>query len=106
MCDTETLTKDMYKEKGQEKKQEFKLLYEQGDFPIMGMDLMKRINFKIATFLFLIGFFIFSDVFINKLLSKEYHEMGCPTSQGTMVQLLLLVVSYILIDLLAQGGVI
>jgi hypothetical protein len=100
MSDTETLSTNVPSNKLEIQQTK------QGDFPSMGMDLMKRVNFKIATFLILIGFFIFSDVFINKLLPTNYHEMGCPTTQGTTIQLLLLVLSYIIIDLLAQGGVI
>jgi hypothetical protein len=96
MSDTETL--DNTNEKQQPTNN--------GDFPSMGMDLMKKINIKISLFLFLIGFFIFSDVFINKVLPPNYHEMGCPTNNGTIVQLLLFVFAYICIDLLAQGEII
>lgn len=101
MSDTETLTNDISDEPKNAPD-----IPNQGDFPSMGMDLLKRVNVKISLFLLLIGFFIFSDVFINKLLPTNYHEMGCPTNQGTMLQLTLLVLSYICIDLLVQGGII
>ena len=99
MPDTETLTDDDSQKTETPSKA-------QGDFPSMGMDLLKKVNIKIAIFLLLIGFFIFSDVFINKMLPADYHLMGCPTNQGTMLQLMLLVLAYICIDLLVQGGII
>jgi hypothetical protein len=101
MADTETLTSDVLdKHKQTSNKQA------QGDFPSMCMDLLKMVNVKISIFLLIIGFFIFSDVFINKLLPTNYHEMGCPTNQGTILQLILFVLSYICIDLLVQGEII
>jgi hypothetical protein len=101
MVDTETLTENITI--NNEKVSDTKT---QGDFPSMGADLLKMVNIKISLFLLLIGFFIFSDVFINNVLPKDYHAMGCPTNQGTMVQLTLFVLSYICIDLLIQGGII
>lgn len=76
-----------------------------GDFPSMSMDLFKKINFKIAIFLYIIGLFLFSDIFINGMLSS-YSELGCPNTQGTVIQLTLLTIAYIVVDLLAQGGLI
>jgi hypothetical protein len=75
-----------------------------GDFPSMGVDLVKKVNFKVAIFLFLIGIFIFSDIFIEKILPKKYSDGNCATTQGTFIQLLLISFSYIIIDLLVSGG--
>jgi len=75
------------------------------DFPGMSVDLVKKINFKVAFFLLLIGMFIFSDIFMNNVLPESMHEGGMPTSKGTMVQLMLLVMGYIVIDLLVQGEI-
>lgn len=79
---------------------------DRSDFPSMGIDLLKRVNIKIAFFLMLIGFFVFSDVFIEKVLPAAYQDgTNCPNSMGTTVQLIILVLSYLVIDLLSQGGI-
>jgi hypothetical protein len=78
---------------------------QQSDFPSMGMDLLKRVNFKVAFFLLLVGVFIFSDFFLDNALSNKYQEAGCANSQGTMVQLVWFVLAYIAIDLFVQGGI-
>ena len=76
------------------------------DFPSMTADLFKNTNFKTAVFLFLFGVLIFSDVFIANVLDKYNGavESGVATTKGTIVQLLVLVVGYLIIDLLVQGG--
>jgi hypothetical protein len=74
------------------------------DFPSIGVDLLKKTNFKVAIFLFLIGIFIFSDVFIENCLPKKYRDGNCATTQGTVMQLLMLVLCYLVIDLLVSGG--
>jgi hypothetical protein len=76
------------------------------DFPSIGVELIKKINFKIAIFLFFIGLFIFSDVFIENFLPKNTIDGYCADSKGTMIQLLILVFLYLVVDLLAQGGII
>jgi hypothetical protein len=76
------------------------------DFPSMGVDLIKRVNIKIAFFLLMIGLFIFSDIFIEKFLYASYQDgTGTPNTTGTSVQLIMLVLCYIVLDLLSQGGV-
>ena len=76
------------------------------DFPSMGVDLLKKINFKVAFFMFLIGLFIFSDIFIEKCLPKSCRDVTNSTnSYGTVVQMTILVLAYIVIDLLSQSGV-
>ena len=74
-----------------------------GDFPSIGIDLLKKTNFKIAIFLFLIGIFIFSDIFIENFLPKNNVDGYCADSKGTMIQLLVFVLLYLVIDLLVQG---
>jgi hypothetical protein len=74
-----------------------------GDFPSICVDLIKKTNFKVAIFLYIIGLFIFSDVFIENLLPKKYRDGNCATTPGTMLQLLSLVICYLIIDLLVGG---
>ena len=97
MSDTETLTDN--------KKQGNKYNTDEvsGDFPSIGIELLKKTNFKIAIFLFLIGLFIFSDVFIENFLPKNNVDGYCADSKGTMIQLLIFVLLYLVIDLLVQG---
>jgi hypothetical protein len=75
------------------------------DFPSMTTDLVRRVNWKVALLLFVIGVLIFSDVFIDLFLvsMKDTVEGDCPTSKGTVIQLTCLVLSYVIIDLLVQG---
>jgi hypothetical protein len=81
-------------------------IHQNEDFPSIGVDLIKKINFKVAIFLFFIGLFIFSDVFIENFLPKNNIDGYCADSQGTMIQLLLFVCLYVIVDLLAQGSII
>lgn len=76
-----------------------------GDFPSIGVEIIKKINFKIAIFLFLIGIVIFSDVFIENFLPKNMVDGYCADSKGTLIQLLIFVLLYLLIDLFVQGGI-
>jgi hypothetical protein len=73
------------------------------DFPSIVVDLIKKINFKTAIFLFIIGIFIFSDTFIENVLPSKFVYAGCTNSKGTVIQMLLLVFSYIFIDLMVSN---
>jgi hypothetical protein len=74
------------------------------DFVKLGGNFLTSINYKIAFFLFLIGMVIFSDIFIDGVLSKFDGSVSgeCTTTKGTMIQLLLLCLGYIIIDLLVR----
>ena len=77
------------------------------DFPSMFMKLFEKINIKIGFFIFILGILLFSDVFIKNILSnftEATDSLGYPTTHGTIILLLLLVIGYIIIDLLVQGG--
>lgn len=76
------------------------------DFPSMFMKLCSRINVKVAIFVFVIGLFIFSDIFVRSILgafNNAVGQLGAPTSHGTVIQLLFIVFGYIVIDLLVQS---
>lgn len=76
------------------------------DFPSMIRDFFRNINIKVALFLFFLGMIIFNDIFVNNVLSlvngATYNESA--TNKGVIVQLLIFVLGYIIIDLLVQGG--
>ena len=96
--DTETL--------GDPKKIKSKSPSNEEDFPSMGVNLIKKINFKVSIFLFFIGIFIFSDIFIENILPKNTIDGFCTNTQGTMIQLLSFVIAYIILDLMVQGEII
>jgi hypothetical protein len=78
------------------------------DFPSMFVDIFKKINFKIAFFIFIIGIFIFSDIFIENIIKPwsvdSVDGSDVPTSKGVFIQLIFLTLGYIGLDLLVQGG--
>jgi hypothetical protein len=81
-------------------------LSDDDDFPSMFVKLLSHINIKIAIFIFILGLFLFSDIFIRNILSTingAVNDLGYPTTNGTIIQLLFLVIGYLLIDLLVQG---
>jgi hypothetical protein len=99
MSDSETLD-------NKKPKKEIKSESKDEDFPSIGVNLIKRVNYKIAIFLFFIGIFIFSDMFIENFLPKNAVDGNCANTQGTMIQLMAFVIMYIIIDLMAQGEII
>lgn len=78
------------------------------DLGNMTMDFFNRINFKVSIFLFLFGIFIFSDMFIESVLTKlnGVTDANETNTKGTVIQLLCLVLFYIFVDLLVQGDII
>lgn len=75
------------------------------DFMRVGGNILSNVNYRIAIFLFFIGLFIFSDIFTEGFLSKISSDvmMGdCITTKGTILQLILLILSYIVLDLLCK----
>lgn len=78
------------------------------DFVAISGNLFSSINFKVAFFLFLLGMILFSNLFINGVLSKFSNSVSgeCTTTKGTVIQLGLFSGGYILIDLLVQKNII
>ncbi len=74
------------------------------DLMKMTGNLLSNINYKVAFMLFVISMIIFSDVFIEGVLSgiSGTVEGDCTTTKGTMLQLLFMVIAYILLDLIVQ----
>ena len=78
------------------------------DFPSMFARLVSKINLKVAVFLFLVGMFILSDMFVMNVLasfSGAVRDDETPTSRGTIIQLVFIVLAYIAIDVLSSTGV-
>lgn len=97
MSDSETLSSSLPKKKEEDTVK--------SDFPSIGIDLIKKINIKVSIFLFFIGLFIFSDIFIENFLPKNTVDGYCADSKGTTIQMLWFVFAYLLVDLLVQGDI-
>lgn len=79
------------------------------DFIDVGRNILSSINYKIAFFIFVIGFIIFSDLFISSFLNSIDGAVdvdGIVTTKGTIVQLMVLTIAYIVVDLLAKKHII
>ena len=83
-----------------------KHLTEDDDFISMGKELFDNMDIKMAIFLFIVGMIIFNDVFVTNVLGKVKNAafQGDATNKGTMIQLLLLSICYIVLDLLVAGN--
>ena len=77
------------------------------DFPSIFADLIGKINWKIAFFLYIFATLIFSDLFVDSVLAyaDNTSEAGCPTTKGSMIQITFLILAYIFIDILVQAGI-
>jgi len=67
-------------------------------------NLISNINYKLAFFMFVIGMFIFSDIFIDSVLSTMNGAVDgdCPTTQGTIVQLIIFCLIMLFLDILIK----
>ncbi len=57
-------------------------------------------------FLYIAMIFIFSDTYIELFLTNVNGAVDgdCPTTKGTLMQVTMTVIVYIVLDLLVQGG--
>lgn len=78
------------------------------DFSSMIVDFFASINWKVAILLFVFGFFILSDSFVDILanLDSGFVYGDVTTSKGTLMQLMFIVMGYITIDLVVKTEVI
>jgi hypothetical protein len=76
------------------------------DFVKAGGDIIRKLNIKVAFFLFFIGMILFSDVFINGVLIRIDGTVSgeCTTTKGTLIQLMVLTVLYIVLDLCVKAN--
>ncbi len=72
--------------------------------------LVRNINYKIALLLFVCCIVVFSDIFIDGVLSTidgaTIHGNCITTSKGILIQSSIIATSYVIIDLLSQGKLI
>ena len=74
------------------------------DFMNISGNILTNINYKVTFLLFIVGMILFSDVFMENVLIKfnDTVDGECTTTKGTIIQLLLLIISYIVLDLLVK----
>lgn len=70
-------------------------------FGILGLN-----NFKVSVFLFLIFIVLNCDVFVDKVMPKGYTDGRHPTTKGIVLQGVLIVLGYMIINVLVSGGII
>lgn len=72
------------------------------------LDIVKKINYKQAGFVFILFILITSATFIDGVLSKQTDCVSgiTPTIKGTLVQGVCLVIGYIIIDVLITNDLI
>lgn len=78
------------------------------DFPSIFTDIFKKINIKVSVLLGLITCIILSDSFIQILstFGEKYVLGGDTTNIGTLIQVILIVLGYIIIDLLNKSKIV
>lgn len=93
-------TEDDYYEEPKKKHKKAK----KTDFMKMTGNMISNINCKVAFLLFIVGMILFSDVFIEGVLSgfSGTVEGDCTTTKGTMLQLLFMIIAYIILDLIVK----
>ena len=67
-------------------------------------NVVTNINYKGAILLFIVGIIIYSDLFIHNVLSKIPNASSGDTvyTKGSMIQLIIMILSFIVIDLLTN----
>jgi len=82
-----------------------KPMSQKSDFVELTNNIAGEVNVKMGIFLFIIGMFLFSDMFINTVLTKFDNAVAgeCTTTKGTIVQLTLFIICYLVLDLLMKG---
>lgn len=72
------------------------------------VDLISKINYKIAIFLFILFVLISSDVFVSRVLGHipNATKGASSSNYGTFIQSMFLAVGYIIMDILVRNEVI
>jgi hypothetical protein len=75
------------------------------DFIEVSGSIISNINIKMAIFLFFTGMVIFSDIFSDNFLNNMDGAIHgeITTTKGTVIQLVVFVLCYLILDLLVKG---
>ena len=85
---------------GSSKKEDIDETSDKSDLMKVSGNLISNLPIKMAIIIFFIGMIVFSDLFIDGVLSKfDNSVLGeCTTSKGSIIQLLFLVFGFIIMD--------
>ena len=74
------------------------------DFVSVSGNIISSINYKLGFFMFLIGMFLFSDMFIDNILGgiDDSVDGETPTTKGTIIQLLIFVLFMLVFDVMIK----
>lgn len=74
------------------------------DLMTVGGNIASKINYKLSIFMFIIGMFIFSDLFVESFLHgiPDAVDGEYPTTKGTVVQLTVFCLVLLVLDLLIE----
>ena len=78
------------------------------DFVALSGNILSNINYKLGIFIFIIGIFLYSDLFVDSILNSfpGAVDSNYPTSYGTIVQLTIYTLILIVLDLLIKYEII
>ncbi len=76
------------------------------DFPSMVKHLLYSVNWKLGIIMLVLGFIIFSNLFVDNVISKMSNttEMGMVNTKGSVIQLLFYTLTLLCIDLMIKGN--
>ena len=72
------------------------------DFVTISSDIFSNINIKLGLIMFLLGLFIYSDIFIDLFFSENSNTLDgeTPTTKGSIIQLTIFCLLLLVVDLL------
>jgi hypothetical protein len=76
------------------------------DFPSMFKNLLYNVNWKLGIVMLILGFFIFSNLFVDNVISKlsDTTELGMVNTKGSVLQLLAYTLILLSVDLMIKGN--
>ena len=77
---------------------------QKSDFVKVSGNILSNVNLKLGFFLFVISMLIFSDLFVNNVMSGIDGAVSgeyC-TSKGTIIQITILIVCFLVLDLVIK----
>jgi hypothetical protein len=79
-----------------------------GDFLSMGGSFFSKINFKMGIILYIVLLVLFSDIFINGVITKFDNAvvLGNLNTKGTHITLMFFTLAYIILDFMVTAEII
>jgi hypothetical protein len=76
------------------------------DFPSMVKHLLYNVNWKLGIIVFILGFILFSNLFVDNVISKFPNtiDAGIVNTKGSIIQLILYVIILLTVDIMIRGN--